>query len=260
MPLSPYGNPYANNMTGASQPQAPATTQAPNRYIPPTFNWASRNGSPMPNYNQMQWNTMQSSYLPSTSNQGATANSYMQQLQSMLGGFGQQYGSPNRQPQMPNFSSYNPGFGGATSYYDQQRPLRGGSYEDYVSGYSPTASQPGEVRDRSMQPGRDMPYSREDWMRQQQGYGTGQGGYDQQMPGRYSQMGMMPQFNPYMMMANSMRGMDFNQMFDPRFASLFGGNSFGSRMPNSQQIKPDTQMIDDQLASGGKPGNPKVGI
>lgn len=236
MPLSPYGNPYANNMTGASQPQAPATTQAPNRYIPPTFNWASRNGSPMPNYNQMQWNTMQSSYLPSTSNQGATANSYMQQLQSMLGNFGQQYGSPNRQPRMPNFSSYNPGFGGPTSYYDQQMPQQGYGYGGQ-GGYS----------------GQRQGYG-------QQGYGTGQGGYDQQMPGMYSQMGMMPQFNPYMMMANSMRGMDFNQMFDPRFASLFGGNSFGSRMPNSQQIKPDTQMIDDQLASGGKPGNPKVGI
>jgi len=225
MPLSPYGNPYANNMTGASQPQAPATTQAPNRYIPPTFNWASRNGSPMPDYRQMQWNTMQSSYLPSTSNQGATANSYMQQLQSMLGGFGQQYGSPNRQPQMPNFGSYNPGFGGPTSYYDQQQfadPRQGG--QGYDGGYA---------QERPMRMGG-----------QQRGYGS-----------------QMPQFNPYMMMQNSMRGMDFNQMFDPRYAELFGGNSFGSRTPNGPPpMKPDFQMIDDQRASGGKPGNPKVGI
>lgn len=237
MPLSPYGNPYANNMTGASQPQAPATTQAPNRYIPPTFNWASRNGSPMPNYNQMQWNTMQSSYLPSTSNQGATANSYMQQLQSMLGNFGQQYGSPNRQPQMPNFSSYNPGFGGPTSYYDQQtaQGMGGNMWDQY--GRDPYQ--------RDLSPGNSM-FS---------AFGNAMGG--QQQRGYGSQM---PQFNPYMLMQRNMRGMDFNQMFDPRYADLFGGNSFGSRMPNSQQIKPDTQMIDDQLASGGKPGNPKVGI
>ncbi len=191
---SPYGG-----VALGHAPQQPALGLGPNRYIPPTFNYGSNGQGSRPNYTQMDWNQMQSSYLPSLSNQGSTANSYMQQLRQMLGGFSQQYGDPNRRPELPQFGSYNPGFGGATSYYDQQS-------------------------------------------------GGGQG------------RGQMPQFNPYMLMQNNLRGMDFNQMFDPRYAALFGGNSFGSSTPNSQQnaasryIKPQAQFIDGQYASGGKPG------
>ena len=65
-------------------------------------------------------------------------------------------------------------------------------------------------------------------------------------------MGQMPQFNPYVLMRNNLQGMNFNEMFDPRFAALFGGNRFGSRTPNGP--KPQTQLIDGQYASGGKPG------
>jgi len=188
---SPYGG-----VALGHAPQQPAMGLGPNRYIPPTFNYGSNGQGSRPNYTQMDWNQMQAHYLPNMTNPGGTANTYMQQLQQMLGNFGQQYGGPNRQPQMPNFGSYNPGFGGPTSYYDQQMSGGGGR-------------------------------------------------------------GQMPQFNPYMLMRNNMQGMNFNEMFDPRFAALFGGNRFGSRTPNSQMqqpIKPQTQLIDGQYASGGKPG------
>ena len=203
---SPYGG-----VALGHAPQQPNMGLGPNRYIPPTFNYGSNGQGSRPNYTQMDWNQMQASYLPRTTNQGETANTYMQQLQQMLGGFSQQYGGAGRQPQMPNFGSYNPGFGGATSYYEQQR------------GYG---------MDRDSASGSDR--------------------------GNYG--GTRPQFNPYMLMQNGLRGMDFNQMFDPRFAALFGGNRFGSRTPNSQQnatpqyIKPQSQFIDGEYASGGKPG------
>lgn len=190
---SPQGSPYGGVALGHA-PQQPNMGLGPNRYIPPTFNYGGSGSTGRPDYTQMDWNQMQASYLPRTTNQGETANTYMQQLQQMLGGFSQQYGGAGRQPQMPNFGSYNPGFGGATSYYDQQR---------------------------------------------EQGGGT------------------RPQFNPYMLMQNSMQGMDFNQMFDPRFAALFGGNRFGSRTPNSQQgVKPQDYGGFDggKQSSGGKPG------
>lgn len=212
---SPYGG-----VALGHAPQQPAMGLGPNRYIPPTFNYGSNGQGSRPNYTQMDWNQMQAHYLPNMTNQGGTANTYMQQLQQMLGNFGQQYGGLNRQPQMPNFGSYNPGFGGPTSYYDQQR---GGGYDAM-----------------SQQPGFDM-----------ENYGPG-ASHEQYARSRMGGRGTMPQFNPYMLMRNNMQGMDFNEMFDPRFAALFGGNRFGSRTPNGP--KPQTQLIDGQYASGGKPG------
>lgn len=219
--LQQMGNqsgPYGGVALGHA-PQQPNMGLGPNRYIPPTFNYGSNGQGSRPNYTQMDWNQMQASYLPRTTNQGETANTYMQQLQQILGGFSQQYGGAGRQPQMPNFGSYNPGFGGATSYYDQMRGQEGFD----SANYGPGAPHEQYARDRM-------------------------GG------------GTRPQFNPYMLMQNGLRGMDFNEMFDPRFAALFGGNRFGSRTPNSQQnappqyIKPQSQFIDGEYASGGKPG------
>lgn len=220
--LQQMGNqsgPYGGVATGHA-PQQPNMGLGPNRYIPPTFNYGSNGQGSRPDYSRMDWNQMQAHYLPNMTNQGGTANTYMQQLQQMLGNFGQQYGSPNRQPQMPNFGSYNPGFGGPTSFYDQQR---GGGYDAM-----------------SQQPGFDM-----------ENYGPG-APREQYARSRMGGRGTMPQFNPYMLMRNNMQGMDFNEMFDPRFAALFGGNRFGSRTPNGP--KPQTQLIDGQYASGGKPG------
>lgn len=219
---SPQGSPYGGVALGHA-PQQPNMGLGPNRYIPPTFNYGGSGSTGRPDYTQMDWNQMQASYLPRTTNQGETANTYMQQLQQMLGGFSQQYGGAGRQPQMPNFGSYNPGFGGPTSYYDQQRGEEGGMA---YAGGSPNFDETG---------GRG-------------GYGGG---------GRRGGMGQMPQFNPYMLMQNGLRGMDFNQMFDPRFAALFGGNRFGSRTPNSQQnVKPQDYGGFDggKQSSGGKPG------
>ena len=320
--LQQMGNqsgPYGGVATGHA-PQQPNMGLGPNRYIPPTFNYGSNGQGSRPDYSRMDWNQMQAHYLPNMTNQGGTANTYMQQLQQMLGNFGQQYGGLNRQPQMPNFGSYNPGFGGPTSYYDQQQgddgggmayaggspgfyddPRNGGnasryyyesqqpgfdagnygpgvprgetpwdtqsrmggqgSYEDYVNNFRREELAPGMIRDMSIQPGRDIPYSREDWMRQQQGgsggFYPGPSGYGVGGRGGMGGRGTMPQFNPYVLMRNNLQGMNFNEMFDPRFAALFGGNRFGSRTPNSQMqqpIKPQTQLIDGQYASGGKPG------
>lgn len=80
----------------------------PNRYIPPTFSFG-RNGE-RPDYNQMNWNTMQQYYMPQQNNDTFT-NPYMSSLQNMLQQFGSQYGSPNRQPQMP-FQQQLAGMGG----------------------------------------------------------------------------------------------------------------------------------------------------
>jgi len=215
--LQQMGNqsgPYGGVATGHA-PQQPNMGLGPNRYIPPTFNYGSNGQGSRPDYSRMDWNQMQAHYLPNMTNQGGTANTYMQQLQQMLGGFSQQYGDPNRRPQMPNFGSYNPGFGGPTSYYDQTQEGRLGAGE---RGYDPNYGE------------------------------TGMNQFGRMGAGR----GMMPQFNPYMLMRNNLQGMDFNEMFDPRFATLFGGNRFGSRTPNGP--KPQTQLIDGQYASGGKPG------
>jgi hypothetical protein len=73
----------------------------------------------------MDWNQMQGFYMPQQQNNTFT-NPYMQQLQGMLGMFSNQYGGPNRQPTLPQFGSYNPGFGGPTSFFDQMRGGGGG--------------------------------------------------------------------------------------------------------------------------------------
>ncbi len=182
--------------------------QEGNRYIPPTFNYGSNAVTNSPDYQQMNWNTMQQHYLPGNTSQGQMGNAYMQQLQSMLGQFGQQYGDPNRRPVLPNFGSYNPGFGGATSYYDQQAG---------TGGQKPQGSPPPDTQQRDLlgQP-----------------LGSGGGEPRRRNSSRGEETGAMPQFNPYQMMQRSMRGMNFNQMFDPRFADLFGASSLGSRVPN----------------------------
>ena len=253
--LQQMGNqsgPYGGVATGHA-PQQPNMGLGPNRYIPPTFNYGSNGQGSRPDYSRMDWNQMQAHYLPNMTNQGGTANTYMQQLQQMLGNFGQQYGSPNRQPQMPNFGSYNPGFGGPTSYYDQQQGDDGG-------GMAYAGGSPGFYDD----PRNGGNASRYYYESQQPGFDAGNYGpgvprgetpWDTQS--RMGGRGTMPQFNPYVLMRNNLQGMNFNEMFDPRFAALFGGNRFGSRTPNSQMqqpIKPQTQLIDGQYASGGKPG------
>lgn len=183
-------------------PQQPNLGLGPNRYVPPTFNWG-RGGldGRQPNYSQMDWNQMQAFYMPQQQNNTFT-NPYMQQLQGMLGQFSMQYGSPNRQPVLPQFGSYNPGFGGPTSFYDQM-------------------------------------------MQQQQGGYGGRGGYPQ-----------MPQFNPYMLARNNMQGMDFNEMFDPRFAMLFGMGGLGALRPQGfaatqPQLPPSTDNGQKPMMLGG---------
>jgi len=66
----------------------------------------------------------------------------------------------------------------------------------------------------------------------------------------------MPQFNPYMLARNNMRGMDFNEMFDPRFAMLFGMGGLGSLRPQGfaatqPQQPPSTANGQKPLAIGG---------
>ena len=120
-------------------PQQPNLGLGPNRYVPPTFNWG-RGGldGRQPQYTQMDWNQMQGFYMPQQQNNTFT-NPYMQQLQGMLGMFSNQYGGPNRQPTLPQFGSYNPGFGGPTSFYDQ---MRGGG--DLIGGFGD--QMPADVR------------------------------------------------------------------------------------------------------------------
>ena len=217
-------------------PQQPNLGLGPNRYVPPTFNWG-RGGldGRQPQYTQMDWNQMQGFYMPQQQNNTFT-NPYMQQLQGMLGMFSNQYGGPNRQPTMPQFGSYNPGFGGPTSFYDQ---MRGGG--DLIGGFGDRMPADGEfmeIFDTPMR-GPRMPYGGNGG-----GFG-GRGGYP-----------TMPQFNPYMLARNNMQGMDFNQMFDPRFAMLFGMGGLGSLRPQGfaatqPQQPPSTANGQKPLAIGG---------
>lgn len=174
-------------------PQQPNLGLGPNRYVPPTFNWG-RGGldGRQPNYNQMDWNQMQAYYMPQHQNSPFTSG-YMGQLQQMLGQFGNQYGGPNRQPTLPQFGTYNPGFGGPTSFFDQMQGGMGG-------GYAP----------------------------------------------------QMPQFNPYMLARNNMMGMDFNSMFDPRYAMLFGMGGLGAMRPQGfEQGPPSTSGGQKPMMVGG---------
>lgn len=315
-------------------PQQPNMGLGPNRYVPPTFNWGRGNGG-QPNYSQMDWNQMQAFYMPQQQN-NTFSNPYMQQLQGMLGQFSAQYGGPNRQPTMPNFGSYNPGFGGPTSFYDQQRgvggmqnpsgfwgnygpegqeiggsimPVRGGGGNALPEGYSyqapsdraytmemPTnggrwAYGPNgeriEVGGSLNRPGAD--YFRNLFG---EGGGGGMGGYG--MGGGFmggdsfgggagswaDQIGrsggssgyfgdmrnggfggrggypQMPQFNPYMLARSNLGGMDFNQMFDPRFAMLFGMGGLGSLRPQGfaatqPQQPPSTDNGQKPMMLGG---------
>ena len=298
-------------------PQQPNLGLGPNRYVPPTFNWG-RGGldGRQPQYTQMDWNQMQGFYMPQQQNNTFT-NPYMQQLQGMLGMFSNQYGGPNRQPTLPQFSSYNPGFGGPTSFYDQslqdwgrsamdmQRNMGQGGGGGYVSDqsqwfnadgsqYDPTAMRMAmgitgddynPIYDRQgnrinvpgggrQGPGADyfrnlfegggggmqnpegfgdqfavMPSSGPgpgaDYFRSLFGGSGGRGGYPQ-----------MPQFNPYMLARNNMMGMDFNEMFDPRYAMLFGMGGLGAMRPQGfaatqPQQPPSTANGQKPLAIGG---------
>lgn len=362
-------------------PQQPNLGLGPNRYVPPTFNWG-RGGldGRQPQYTQMDWNQMQGFYMPQQQNNTFT-NPYMQQLQGMLGMFSNQYGGPNRQPTLPQFGSYNPGFGGPTSFYDQMRGGGGGMYGreyDRRAAYEHARQQPdfdwenyGESMDGPRMPygsngggfggggmqnpegysdrwslapsemrggnggfmetigggGRGSdPYaayleyqqnnpngtdpgfniggpgqraatlSREQysqWLRD-----TASGMYDNMYPDPYTGRGggmqnpeglvgnygmsgdqiggnsvnpiyanrggfggrggypQMPQFNPYMLARNNMMGMGFNEMFDPRFAMLFGMGGLGAMRPQGfaatqPQQPPSTANGQKPLAIGG---------
>lgn len=266
-------------------PQQPNLGLGPNRYVPPTFNWG-RGGldGRQPQYTQMDWNQMQGFYMPQQQNNTFT-NPYMQQLQGMLGMFSNQYGGPNRQPTLPQFGSYNPGFGGPTSFYDQslqdwgrsamdmqrnmgQGPQGRGEYQMYggggMGGFGDQMPGDGGFMDIFDTPMRGggmqnpegfgdqfavMPGSGPgpgaDYFRSLFGGSGGRGGYPQ-----------MPQFNPYMLARNNMRGMDFNEMFDPRFAMLFGMGGLGSLRPQGfaatqPQQPPSTANGQKPLAIGG---------
>ena len=319
-------------------PQQPNLGLGPNRYVPPTFNWG-RGGldGRQPQYTQMDWNQMQGFYMPQQQNNTFT-NPYMQQLQGMLGMFSNQYGGPNRQPTLPQFGSYNPGFGGPTSFFDQMRGGGvggGGRGSDPYTAYleyqqnNPNGTDPGFNIGGPGQ--RAATLSREQysqWLRDTasgmydnmypdpygRGGGMGGGGglppgysydapgdrsYTMEMPtngGRWAygpngeriEVGgrqglgadyfrnlfegggggngggfggrggypMMPQFNPYMLARNNMRGMDFNEMFDPRFAMLFGMGGLGAMRPQGfaatqPQQPPSTANGQKPLAIGG---------
>lgn len=249
-------------------PQQPNMGLGPNRYVPPTFNWG-RGGldGRQPQYTQMDWNQMQGFYMPQQQNNTFT-NPYMQQLQGMLGMFSNQYGGPNRQPTLPQFGSYNPGFGGPTSFFDQMRGGGMGGGGGLPPGYSYDA--PGD-RGYTM----EMPTNGGRWAYGPNGerievggsssgsgadyfrnlFGDGGGGFRGGFGGRggYPQM---PQFNPYMLARNNMSGMDFDEMFDPRYAMLFGMGGLGAMRPQGfaatqPQQPPSTANGQKPLAIGG---------
>lgn len=121
---SPYGGVALGHL-----PQQTDRGLGPNRYVPPTFDWG-RGGldGNQRQRDQMNWNQMQDYYLPNQGGQRSGPNQYNDALRQMLEQFSGQYGGAGRRPQLPQFSSYDPGFGGPTSYYDQQQqqPGRGG--------------------------------------------------------------------------------------------------------------------------------------
>ena len=234
--MTPYGQMPGGVATG-HVPQQPNLGLGPNRYVPPTFNWGQRVGDNAPNYRQMDWNQMQAFYMPQQQNNTFT-NPYMQQLQGMLGQFSMQYGGPNRQPTLPQFGSYNPGFGGPTSFYDQMRGgMAGQGSEGFWGNYGMSGDQ---IGGNSVNP----IYANYRGGNGGGGFG-GRGGYP-----------MMPQFNPYMLARNNMGGMDFDEMFDPRFAMLFGMGGLGAMRPQGfgatqPQQPPSTANGQKPLAIGG---------
>lgn len=244
-------------------PQQPNLGLGPNRYVPPTFNWG-RGGldGRQPQYNQMDWNQMQAYYMPQHQNSPFTGG-YMGQLRQMLGMFGNQFGGPNRQPVMPQFGSYNPGFGGPTSFFDQQRSGSFGGFGDSFGGYI------GDMRQRYPNADR-IEMGIGDINVRGGGMGGGRGGFVDEVGGGgwasrnrggmvsdpFGGFGgrggypMMPQFNPYMLARNNMMGMDFNQMFDPRYAMLFGMGGLGAMTPNGPQQQ-QSGLKPGQLGGGG---------
>ncbi len=242
-------------------PQQPNMGLGPNRYVPPTFNWGRGNGG-QPNYSQMDWNQMQAFYMPQQQN-NTFSNPYMQQLQGMLGQFSAQYGGPNRQPTMPNFGSYNPGFGGPTSFYDQQRGVGGmQNPSGFWGNYGPEGQELGgsimPVRGGFMG-GDSFGGGAGSWADQIGRSGGSSGYFGDMRNGGFGGRGgypQMPQFNPYMLARSNLGGMDFNQMFDPRFAMLFGMGGLGSLRPQGfaatqPQQPPSTDNGQKPMMLGG---------
>lgn len=65
-----------------------------------------------------------------------------------------------------------------------------------------------------------------------------------------------PKFNPYMLARNNLAGMDFNEMFDPRFAMLFGMGGLGALRPQGfaatqPQLPPSTDNGQKPMMLGG---------
>ena len=109
-----------SNSSGGGTPYQ--TAARGNRYIPPTFDYG-RNpmGGNTPNYRDMQWNTMQDYYLPNATNRpysGQIQQGGRDSMDYMSG----RYGSPNRQPVMPQFDGGDP--------YGMYDP-RGSAPQDY---------------------------------------------------------------------------------------------------------------------------------
>lgn len=126
----PTLDPSLLNSLNPQQMQNPAMTNA-GRYVPPSFNYRRDNilGGPA----QMDWNQMQSFFLPQQTNNPFT-QPYQNSQQNMLNRFAQQYGGPNRNPTVPQFGSYRGGnrLGGAGNPYLQaaQQGRRGMSFDD----------------------------------------------------------------------------------------------------------------------------------
>jgi len=103
----------------------------PNRYIPPTFNYA-RNGE-IPDYQNMNWNTMQQYYMPQQNNDTFT-NQYMGNLQNMLAQYQGQRGSFGRQPTMP-FQGQSP--------FGNNGPQQPGGGQGFPGSYGGQGQNPG---------------------------------------------------------------------------------------------------------------------
>lgn len=283
---------FQNYQTQQQRPAAPPPQQSWNRYIPPTFNWG-RGGltGNQPQYTDMQWNQMRGYNLPTQDGRASGPNQYQNWMRDMYRGFEGQYGGPNRRPTVPQFGPYgggdrpNPRHGRPiVSEAESQRAreyeaLRGptqqgfgdGSYQDYVANYRPEQRDPNMMYTAVVQPGRDVPFSEEEWMAQQGGgrqggYGDsggggmrgGPGGWDMNNPegygagesftdfgprnmGHWRGMGRgdyfgggggFNPFNPFSFMPRG-RGMSREDMLPSWFGDFLGGG-FGQSKPNSQ--------------------------
>lgn len=121
--------------------------------------------------------------------------------------------------------------------YTREMPINGGRWA-----YGPNGERI-EVGGNQRGPGAD--YFRNLFG---EGGGMGMGGR-----GGYPQM---PQFNPYMLARNNLAGMDFNEMFDPRFAMLFGMGGLGALRPQGfaatqPQLPPSTDNGQKPMMLGG---------